>query len=104
LERRLANATAALAELPTRKQGKKPLFHAELIQAAAAIVTREGVGGLLESTARAVMTTRPTRAYRGRPAREEHGVFVNTEVNGTRRVDGKEAGDGVAGLCNNGVG
>src|SRR6476620_2089004 len=60
LERRLATATAALVELPTRKQGKKQLFHAELMQAAAAIVTREGVEGLLESTARAVMTTRPT--------------------------------------------
>src|SRR5438067_2506479 len=48
LERRLANATAALAELPARKQGKKQLFHAELMQAAAAIVTREGVEGLLE--------------------------------------------------------
>src|SRR3954463_12379001 len=59
LERRLANATAALAELPARKQGKKPLFHAELMQAAAAIVTREGVEGLLGYTARAVMTTRP---------------------------------------------
>src|SRR4051795_4312080 len=79
LERRLANATAALAELPARKQGKKPLFHAELMQAAAALVTREGVEGLLEYTARAVMTTRPTRAYRGRPAREETDVSFVTE-------------------------
>src|SRR5450755_1445376 len=79
LERRLANATAALAELPTRKQGKKPLCHAERMQTAAAIVTREGVEGLLEYTARAVMTTRPTRAYRGRPAREETDVSFVTE-------------------------
>ena len=43
LERRLATATAALVELPEAKQGKKPLFHADLVQAAAAIVTREGV-------------------------------------------------------------
>ena len=35
LERRLAKATAALRELPVRKQGKKQLFHAELMQAAA---------------------------------------------------------------------
>ena len=80
LERRLATATAAVRELPTRKQGKKLLFHAELMQAAAAIVTREGVEGLLESTARAVMTTRPKRAYRGRPARQETDVSFVTEV------------------------
>ena len=48
LERRLATAEAALRELPTRKQGKKPLFHAELMEAAEAIVKREGVEGLLE--------------------------------------------------------
>jgi len=33
LEHRLATAMAALVELPARKQGKKPLFHAELVQA-----------------------------------------------------------------------
>src|SRR3954447_21376787 len=38
LDRRLANAAAALRDLPTRKQGKKPLVHAELVQAAQAIV------------------------------------------------------------------
>jgi transposase len=79
LERRLATATAAMQELSTRKQGKKPLFHAELMQAAATIVTREGVAGLLEYTARAVLTTRPKRAYQGRAAREETEVsFVTT--------------------------
>jgi hypothetical protein len=30
-----------------RKQGKKQLFHADLLEAAAAIVTRHGVDGLL---------------------------------------------------------
>jgi transposase len=79
LERRLATATAALRELPARKQGKKPLCHAELMQAAAAIVTREGVEGLLEYTARAVMTTRSKRAYRDRPARQETDVSFVTE-------------------------
>ena len=79
LERRLATATAALRELPARKRGKKPLVHAELMRAAAAIVTREAVEGLLEYTARAVMTTRPKRAYRGRPAREETDVSFVTE-------------------------
>jgi DDE superfamily endonuclease len=47
LERRLATATADLSGLPTRTQGKKRLFHAELMRAAAAIVTREGVTGLV---------------------------------------------------------
>jgi hypothetical protein len=35
-----------LRELPTRKQGKKMLFHAELMRAAEAIVAREGVEGV----------------------------------------------------------
>ena len=39
----------------------------------------EGVEGLLEYTARAVMTTRSKRAYRGRPAREETDVSFVTE-------------------------
>src|SRR5205085_12283336 len=47
LERRLAQARAAVLDLPTRKQGKKQLFHAELVGAAGAIVTSEGVEGLL---------------------------------------------------------
>lgn len=80
LDRRLATAEAALRDLPTRKQGKKPLFHAELVRAAQAIVTREGVDGLLRCTARAVMTRRQTRAYRDRPAREETEVSFVVEV------------------------
>jgi transposase len=74
LERRLATATAALVDLPTRKQGKKPLFHAELVRAAETIVTREGVQGLLSYTVRALMTTRSKRPYGGRPARQETDV------------------------------
>ena len=58
LERRLATATAAVRDWPVRKQGKKQLFHAELVRAAEAIVAREGVEGLLGYTARAMMTTR----------------------------------------------
>src|SRR3954447_18166688 len=64
LERRLGRATQALRELTVRKQGKKQLFYAELMQAAEAIVKGEGVAGLLSYTAQAVMTTRPVRAYR----------------------------------------
>jgi transposase len=80
LERRLGNATRALRELVRRKQGKKQLFHAELMEAAAAIVAREGVGGLLGYTAQALMRTRQVRAYRDRPARQETEVFFEVEV------------------------
>jgi hypothetical protein len=80
LERRLARATAAVLDLPTRKQGKKQLFHAELVRTAGAIVTREGVEGLLSCAARAVLTTRPRRAYGGRPGREETDVSFVIEV------------------------
>jgi transposase len=80
LERRLEKATKALRELVVRKQGKKQLFHAELMQAAAAIVAGEGVEGLLSYTAQAMMTTRKVRAYRDRPARQESEVFFTMEV------------------------
>jgi transposase len=80
LERRLARAGAALAELVVRRQGKKQLFHAELLGAAEAILQREGVEGLLHVTAEARMTTRQVRGYRGRPAREETEVFFVIDV------------------------
>jgi len=80
LERRLAAAAKDIQELAVRKQGKKQLFHAELMQAAGAIVKREGVEGLLGYTAEARMTTRPVRAYRDRPAREEAEVSFQIEV------------------------
>lgn len=80
LERRLARAEAAVRELPTRKQGKKQRFHAELVQAAEAIVAREGVEGLLRYTVEARLTTRPVRAYRDRPARRETEVFFVVDV------------------------
>ena len=80
LERRLAKAEAALRDLPTRKQGKKQLFHAELVRAAEAIVAREGVEGLLHATVEARMTARPVRAYRDRPARRELEVYFVIDV------------------------
>jgi transposase len=80
LERRLENATAALRELVVRKQGKKQLFHAELRQAAGAIVKREGVEGLLRYSVQTLQTTRQVRAYRGRPARQETEVFFEIDV------------------------
>jgi transposase len=80
LERRLEKATVALRELVVRKQGKKQLFHAELMQAAEAIVQREAVEGLLNYTAQALMTTRRVRAYKDRPARLETEVFFAIDV------------------------
>jgi transposase len=85
LERRLATATAAVRDLPTRKQGKKQLFHAALVRAAAALVTRDGVEGLLSATVRAVLTTQPKRAYGGCPARAATDVSFVIEV---QRDDG----------------
>jgi transposase len=80
LERRLDKAAQALRALVVRKRGKKPLFHAELMAAAEAIVKRQGVEGLLHYTARAVMTARPVRAYRDRPARQETDVSFAIDV------------------------
>jgi transposase len=80
LERRLGRATQALRELVVRKQGKTPLVHAELMEAAQAIVGREGVDGLLSYTVRATMARRPVRAYRDRPARQETAVSFEIDV------------------------
>jgi transposase len=80
LERRLQRATAQLRDLVTRKQGKKPLFHAELLEAAAAIVTRHGVDGWLSSTGQTLSQTRQVRGYRDRPARQETAVFFEIDV------------------------
>jgi transposase len=79
-ERRLGRATQAVRELTVRKQGKKPLFHAELMEAAQAIVRREGVDGLLSYTVQAMTATRQVRAYRDRPARQETEVSFEIEV------------------------
>jgi transposase len=80
LERRLEDAIQALRELVVPKQGKKPLFHAELMQAAGAIVKREGVEGLLSYTVQTLVATRPVRAYRDRPARQETAVSFRIDV------------------------
>jgi transposase len=80
LERRLDRASKALEQLVVRKQGKKQLYHAELMEAASAIVKREGVEGLLSYTAQAMTRTRQVRAYRGRPARQDTEIFFQSEV------------------------
>ena len=80
LERRLSTAETCLRELPTRRQGKKPLFHAELVAAAGVIMKRERVEDLLRCTARAVVTRQKTRGYGGRPATEKTDVSFEIEV------------------------
>jgi len=80
LERRLDRASKALAQLVVRKQGKKQLFHAELMAAAEAILKREGVQGLISYSAQAMMRTKQVRAYRGQPARQETEIFFQIEV------------------------
>jgi transposase len=80
LERRLTKATSACRDLVLRKQGKKQLFHAELVDAAAAIATHERVVGLLRCTVRAVLLTSPKRAYGSRPARVATAVSFVIEV------------------------
>jgi transposase len=80
LERRLEKAIKALRELVVRKQGKKQLFHDELMASAEAIVKREGVEGLLSYSAQALMTTRHVRGYRGQPARQETDVFFEIDL------------------------
>lgn len=79
-ERRLARATAALSELPQPKQGKKKLFHAELVHAAEVIVQQEGVTDELGYVVRAMLTTHKKRAYGDHPAREETAVSFVIEV------------------------
>ena len=80
LERRLTTAEAALRELVRRKQGKKQLFHADLMEAAEGIIKREGVEGLLSYEAQALLRTIKKRAYRDRAAREETEVYFEIEV------------------------
>jgi transposase len=80
LERRLGKAAAELSELVVRRQGKKQLYYAGLMEAAEAIVTRHAVAGLLSYAVRTMMKTRQVRAYRGRPARQETEVIFEIDV------------------------
>src|SRR5450755_2739983 len=85
LERRLKRATVAVSELVVRKRGKKRLFHAELMLAAEGIVAREGVEGLLNYTARAVMAAHQKRANGSHPTPQKADVSFVIEV---RREEG----------------
>jgi transposase len=86
LERRLAKATAACQALVLRKQGKKQLFHAELVAAAAAIGTQARVADLLSCSVRTVLTTWPRRAYGARSARAVTAVSFVIEVQRNEEV------------------
>src|SRR5262249_18223000 len=104
-ERGMKKARKGLRELVVRKQGKKQLFHADLMQAAGAIVQREGVEGLLSYTAQALMTTRQVRAYRGRPARQEADVFFAIDVRREEAlIEGKKREMGWQVYATNGLG
>jgi transposase len=69
LDRRLQVAWEQLTQLDERKQGKKRLTAEELAAAAAVIVTRQRVQGLLHWEVRTSTLKRRVRAYAGRPAR-----------------------------------
>jgi hypothetical protein len=71
LERRLHKAEEELAQLNVRKQGKKRLTAPELQAAAAQIVTKHRVEGLLRCQLQTSIQTRKKRRYKDRPARVE---------------------------------
>jgi transposase len=80
LEQRLHKAEALLAELTVRKQGKKRLYHAELLAAAEDIVRRQRVTGLLTVAVQTLATKRPKRVYGGRPADVVVDVYFEVQV------------------------
>src|SRR3954468_3392921 len=80
LERRLEQARGELERLGERKRGKAVLSAAEMQQAAAGIVEKYRVEGLLNHAVRTTRGERTLRRYRGRPeqvvAEEGHRVEV----------------------------
>jgi len=80
LERRLQKAQEHLGQLNQRKQGKKRLTAKELAAAAAAIVDKQRVGGLLNWEVRTSTRQRKVRAWRDRPERVEKERTHRLEV------------------------
>jgi len=81
LHTRLAKAQAELAQLNAPKQGKARLDDRETLQAAAAaVLKRHRVAGLLKLTLEEQVTERLVRAYGGRPARIERDRQVSLQV------------------------
>jgi transposase len=83
LDRRLETAEQQLLELNERKQGKKRLTAEQMREAAASIVKKQRVQGLLTWQVRTTTHERPVRAYGGRPAcvvqEERHTVAVSRQ-------------------------
>lgn len=81
LQARLAKAQAELAQLTDARQGKKRITDAAAMQAAAAgVLKRHRVEGLLTLTIHEQINKREVRAYRNRPARIEIECEVTLDV------------------------
>jgi transposase len=80
LEQRLHKAETLLAELTSRKQGKKRLYHAQLTAAAADIMQQHRVAGLLSVAVQTLATRRAKRAYGDRPAEVAVEVYYEVTV------------------------
>lgn len=61
LDKRLEQAQAEIAQLHQRKQGKKRLSESELVGAAATLVARQRVAGLVRIEVEPVQTETPVR-------------------------------------------
>lgn len=92
LERRLGQAEAELADLLVVRRGKvRPSTPTAAEAAIAAILERHKVVGLLAVTLTAEAQTRPIRAYRGQPAREE--TWYTMSVGSSRNVEALAAAE-----------
>lgn len=80
LEQRLHKAATLLAELTTRKQGKKRLYHAQLTAAAADILQQHRVTGLLSVSVHTLASKRAKRAYGDRPAEVAVDIYYEVTV------------------------
>lgn len=83
LDRRLHKAQEQLGQLNERKQGKKRLTAEELAAAAAAIVTKQRVQGMLHPQVQTATHRKKVRGYGGRTARvlkeHEHRLDVSRD-------------------------
>jgi transposase len=81
LDRRLQKAQEELADLNVRKQGKKRLSAKEMAEAAAGILKKYRVAGMVSLQIKTTTHTRKKRRYKDRPARvvkqREHRLEVS---------------------------
>ena len=89
LERRLHKAEEQLAALNERKQGKKRLTAGQMQTAAAAVVKKQRVGGMLNVQVQTTTHGKKVRAYGDRPARVQKERTHRLEV--SRREEEIEA-------------